>query len=198
MTPISVTFTFPEEVTETEGVLEGITWARYSSYDIAYAVEGPEHYSISILEDDVPKIGHDNYIPISFNAETIEITIRADGYETFHVVFTNNVVKNYFNKEDFTFAVDTTPVYVPIQVGNGQFSLSTDFPASATRDVFLLSGNVTTGINSANNGVDAERPRTKDSADGYVTIATRYNDQRPNPADYKYYLVEGSTPYPVS
>ena len=193
-----MTFTFPEEVTETDGVLEGIAWGRYGSYDVTFAVEGPEHYSISVLADDVPVIGHGNVIPISFNAETIEITIRADGYETFHVIFTNNVVRNYFNKDTFTFAEDTTPVYVPFQVGNGQFTLSTDFPASSTRDVFLLSGNVTSGINSNTNGVDAGRSRTQSSADGYVTIATRYNDQRPNPADYKYYLVEGSTPYPVS
>ena len=153
------------------------------------------------MADDTPVYGHDNYIPISFNAETIEITIRADGYETYHVVFTNNVVKNYFNKDTFTFADSTTPVYVPIQVGNGQFTLSTNFPVDAqnnTRDVFFLSGSRTSGINSANNGVDANRAKTQTAEDGYVTVATRYNDQRPNPADYKYYLVEGSTPYPVS
>lgn len=161
-------------------------------------VEGPERYYISILEDGDPVYGYQNIIPIRFAAETVEIMIRADGYETYHVIFTNNVIRNYFNKSTFNFADSPTPVYVPLQVGAGQFTLSTDFPAAETRDVFLLSGQKTSGINSTNNGVDANTPRTRASENGYVTVATRYNDVRPNPADYKYYLVEGTTPYPIN
>ena len=89
-------------------------------------------------------------------------------------------------------------MYVPLQVGAGQFTLSTDFPAAETRDVFFLSGERTSGINSSTNGVDAARARTQSAENGYVTVATRYNNARPNPADYNYYLVAGTTPYPIS
>ena len=101
---------------------------------------------------------------------------------------------NLFDKDNFTFGIDATIVYVPLYVGDGFFTLSTNFPYNATKDVFLLSGNVSTGANSQYNGVCEGNPISKEAIDGYVTIATRYNTNRENPANYNYMLNTGSTP----
>lgn len=105
---------------------------------------------------------------------------------------------NLFDKAHFNFSDSTTIVYVPIYVGEGSFTLSTDLPASAsgTRDVFFIGGNVSSGANSNYNGVDAAKPRTINSVDGYITVATRYNTSRENPADYHYMLNAGSEALP--
>lgn len=105
---------------------------------------------------------------------------------------------NLFDKAHFNFSDSTTIVYVPIYVGEGSFTISTDLPVSAsgTRDVFFINGNVSSGANSGTNGVDAAMPRTRSSVDGYVTVATRYNTSRENPADYHYMLNTGSAVLP--
>lgn len=100
---------------------------------------------------------------------------------------------NWFDKDIFTFGTDTTIVYVPIYVGEGSFTLSTDFPENSTKDVFFMAGNVSSGASSSANGVSVTAPRTRTAIDGYVTIATRYNTNRENPANYNYMLNAGST-----
>ena len=103
---------------------------------------------------------------------------------------------NLFDESTFVFSTDTTIVYTPIYVGNGEFTLSTTFPDNETKDVFFIAGNVSSGASSAWNGVDEHRSRSVTSVDGYITIATRYNSNRENPADYAYMLNSGSTALP--
>lgn len=66
-------------------------------------------------------------------------------------------------------------LYSPIYVGNGQFTLSTTAPQSAqdAANLFLLAGNVSSGISTATNGVWTNHSVTVTSVDGYVTVASR-------------------------
>jgi len=103
---------------------------------------------------------------------------------------------NLFDKNNFTFGTDTTIIYVPIYVGEGTFTLSTNFPDNNTRDVFFMAGSVSSGASSSGNGVSITTPRTRTAVNGYVTVATRYNSLRENPANYNYMLNIGSTALP--
>ena len=71
--------------------------------------------------------------------------------------------------------LNTTIKYIPIQVGNGTFTLSTDIEGTLKSDccLFFLAGNVDSGANYNANGVISGTSRTVTSADGYVTIGYR-------------------------
>lgn len=92
-----------------------------------------------------------------------------------------------------------TAIYVPLNVGEGNFTLSTNFQAvNNVTDIFLLSGNVTSGINSSVNGAYAGKNITTASIDGYVTVAYRQYAQ-PYTGALPYcevMLNEGSTALP--
>lgn len=109
---------------------------------------------------------------------------------------TGDKTANWFDKNSFTFGTDTTIVYVPIYVGEGDFTLSTDFPENSTRDVFFMAGAVSSGASSSGNGVSVTAPRIRTAVNGYVTVATRYNSLRENPANYNYMLNSGSEALP--
>lgn len=89
--------------------------------------------------------------------------------------------------------------WVHIQVGEGNFTLSTNMPNVAitgfSANLFLLSGNVSSGANSATNGVTDNTPITVISSDGYVTLGLR-NANGYNPKDYHIMLNSGSTALP--
>lgn len=89
--------------------------------------------------------------------------------------------------------------WVHIQVGEGAFTLSTNMPNIGTSEfaanIFFLAGNVSTGANSATNGVADNIPITVSSSDGYVTVGLR-NANSYNPKDYNIMLNTGSTPLP--
>ena len=101
---------------------------------------------------------------------------------------------NMFDKSTFPFSDTSAIVYVPIRVPEGTYTMSSDIPDSGVRDVFFLSGNVSSGANSNANGVSSTRPRTREAVNGYLTVATRYNSARPDPADFSFVIVSGSEP----
>ena len=71
--------------------------------------------------------------------------------------------------------LNTTIKYIPIQVGNGTFTLSTDIEGTLKSDccLFFLAGNVDSGANYNANGVISGTSRTVTSSGGYVTIGYR-------------------------
>ena len=88
--------------------------------------------------------------------------------------------------------------YFPFNVGDGDFTLSTDYIGNnSQRDIFFLSGNVESGASTLINGVESGSPRTVTSVDGYVTVVIRkQNDDDLNPANYHIMLNSGSAPLP--
>lgn len=94
---------------------------------------------------------------------------------------------------------DTNVIYKPIRVqNNGEYTLSTDMDTGkASTNLFLLSGNVSTGANSSTNGAYKDHPITVQSSDNYVAVGYRYGTTSPlNPKDYHNMLNSGSTALP--
>lgn len=97
--------------------------------------------------------------------------------------------------EDYT-GISGIAKYVAINVGSGDFTLSSTVPRSGTAAVlFLLAGNVSTGISSDSNGVWDGQSRTVTAVDGFVTIAFRAYTAT-NPENSKTMLNTGSTALP--
>ena len=71
--------------------------------------------------------------------------------------------------------LNTTIKYIPIQVGDGVFTLSTDIEGTLKSDccLFFIAGNVDSGANYNANGVISGTSRTVESSGGYVTIGYR-------------------------
>ena len=109
------------------------------------------------------------------------------------------------NLFDEIYDKDGTLHYVPIDVGDGFFTLSTTTPnggtsaSSPAANIFFLAGNVSSGASTINNGVWRENSRTIEAVDGYVTIAYRavelYGEQC-YPWNNDTMLNEGSTALP--
>lgn len=87
--------------------------------------------------------------------------------------------------------------YRPIFVGDGTFTLSTTTPYdSSVANVFLLSGNVSSGVSTPVNGAWKNHNVTAQSVDGYVTIAYRHYSGTTSPVDCQTMLNSGSAPLP--
>ena len=87
--------------------------------------------------------------------------------------------------------------YISVNVGDGEFTLSTNYIAPSRNDVFFLPGNVNTGASGLRNGVQHGTSRTVTSENGYVTVALRLSsDGTASPLDYQIMLNEGSTALP--
>ena len=95
--------------------------------------------------------------------------------------------------------------YVPIKVEDGEYTLSTTIPnagapgGSPAANVFLLAGNVNTGVSTVGNGCWLDNPKTVQSIDGYVTIAYKATEsfgERCYPWNNKTMLNSGSTALP--
>ena len=87
--------------------------------------------------------------------------------------------------------------YIPVNVGDGEFTLSTQYNNTYRKDVFFLPGNVSDGASSSDNGVSLNKPVTVTSENGYVTVALRANSEGDtNPLDYNIMLNSGSTALP--
>ena len=184
------------------------------SFEAIYTTGGAEiteiyaglNYTDLVYSSDVTMIGNPPFVFTANGRPLKDYTILGNSYQNgvpdpdnpVEVQSVGERTNNLFDKANFTFSDSTTIVYVPIYVGGGSFTLSTDLPVSAsgTRDVFFIGGNVSSGANSGTNGVDAAMPRTRNSVDGYVTVATRCNTIRENPADYHYMLNAGSEALP--
>ena len=104
--------------------------------------------------------------------------------------------KNLFDKSEIVLS-GTTITYMPVNVGDGEYTLSTNYIAPGRNDVFFLPGNVNTGASSSSNGVQHGTSRTVTSENGYVTVALRLgSDGTTSPLDYQIMLNEGSTALP--
>lgn len=105
--------------------------------------------------------------------------------------------KNLFDEIYTNIVIGWDVKYKSIFVGEGTFTLSTTCPkqddGNAT-NLFFLSGNVSTGANSATNGVYNNHPVTVTSLNGYVTIG--YRAQSYDPRNYTTMLNEGTTALP--
>lgn len=95
--------------------------------------------------------------------------------------------------EDYT-GISSSLKYVPVYVGDGTFTMSTDTPDnSRNASLFLLSGNVTSGASTPINGVYNDVSRTEDSSNGYITIAFRRQNESSDPTTHKTMLNLGET-----
>lgn len=99
--------------------------------------------------------------------------------------------------EDYENTPQNLPLYKPLYVGDGEFTLSTTAPLNLNNaaNIFIIAGNVTTGASTATTGVWFEHPHTVSAVDGYITIAFR-SQYGVNPIDYKTMLNFGSTTLP--
>lgn len=102
---------------------------------------------------------------------------------------------NYFD-EKYT-GISANPnniVYQPINVGDGDFTMSTTCPnvPGVNALLFFIAGNVDTGASSSNNGVTDNRSRTVTSINGYVTVAYRGSSDI-SPVDYETIVNSGTT-----
>lgn len=98
-----------------------------------------------------------------------------------------------FDKSEIVLS-GTTITYMPVNVGDGEYTLSTNYIAPGQNDVFFLPGNVNTGASSSSNGVQHGTSRTVTSENGYVTVALRLSsDGTTSPLDYQIMLNEGPT-----
>lgn len=108
--------------------------------------------------------------------------------------------KNLWNENYNRTIKDNTIRYVPIFVGNGEFTCSTTAPkqtgdtdSNNSRYVFLLSGNVNAGAKNALNGVSLNAPITVTAENGYITFAYRYIESyNVYPWNYQTQIEKGS------
>lgn len=102
--------------------------------------------------------------------------------------------KNLFDELYPNISTGASVIYYPIYVGENTVTLSTTAPRNtgSNHNLFLLSGNVTTGASSSANGVSSDQSRTVTATNGYVTIGYR-TYQGVDPREYKTQLEKGST-----
>lgn len=89
-----------------------------------------------------------------------------------------------------------TPIltYIPVYVGDGNFTLSTTMPLNDDDEayLYLLSGDVSTGANTQQNGAWNGNIRSQSATDGYVTIAYVWDNDH-HPKEYNVMLNSGTT-----
>ena len=107
--------------------------------------------------------------------------------------------KNLFDSSAFNTDVGQNVTWLHYRVPNGTYTMSTNFPPQAGQQaytsVWVLAGNVTSGIDSATNGVSFGNPKTITVTDGWYSVAYRSGIPAipQNPKDYNWQLEEGST-----
>ena len=101
--------------------------------------------------------------------------------------------------EEYT-SISSEIMYRPIYVGEGYFTMSTTCSQtqSSTATLFFLSGNVSSGASTSSTGVWEGRSLTKQSVDGYVTVAYRryVGDNASDPLKNHTMLNTGGTALP--
>lgn len=93
----------------------------------------------------------------------------------------------------------TSLTYLPMYVGDGEFTLSTTTPINdgTSASLFFLRGQASSGASTPTNGVWEGQSRTITAINGYITIAYRYNEGvYVNPQNYNTMLNSGSTALP--
>jgi hypothetical protein len=108
----------------------------------------------------------------------------------------HRVRKNLFD-EKYENIPEKLPIYEPIYVGDGYFTLSTTAPlnANSAANLFIMSGDVQTGASTATTGVWSGHKGTVESVNGYITVAYRYQ-YGVDPRNYNTMLNAGSTALP--
>ena len=98
--------------------------------------------------------------------------------------------------EDYT-GISTSMTYKPLYVGDGNFTLSTTTPYELqVANIFLLSGNVSSGATTIGNGAWLNHNVTTVAENGYITIAYRHYNNTTSPAECKTMINTGSTAIP--
>lgn len=130
------------------------------------------------------------YIPEQVKIVKNEIEYIDFGNQKQYRIRKNLWDENYTNITDTN---NSNVIYKTLQVGIGDFTLSTNMPSSNNVcNLFLISGNTTTGANSSTNGVSAEQSQTVESSDsGEITIGYRYYNDI-DPRSYHVQLEKGS------
>lgn len=145
----------------------------------------------TVVEGSIPP---DHYIPFSYDITDIwqgdkhvftvwdttegafPRTFSANGDNAVEWEVWGNVADgaNLWN-ESYPDITGASITYLPLLVGEGTFTMSSDFDASSTgfTDLFFLAGNVSSGVATATNGVYSGTSRTQTAIDGYITIAYR-------------------------
>jgi hypothetical protein len=87
--------------------------------------------------------------------------------------------------ENYTGIIQNTITYLPLNVGDGDYTLSSTVTTEGQAAVlFLIAGNVSAGASTVNNGVWIGQNRTVTAVDGYITIAYRkYTETNPENAN---------------
>lgn len=89
--------------------------------------------------------------------------------------------------------------YIPLLVGEGIFTLSSDIPKiNNVTNIFLLSGSVSSGATTGTNGAYIGHPITVSSREGYITVGYRVkaDNNVNNPINFHNMLNSGSTALP--
>lgn len=159
---------------------------------IPYRKYGTETDTITTLPKTIIGDGQD------ISAYTIKGNMQQSGTPTpqnpIYPQETGDKTANLWN-EDYT-GISSSATYKPIYVGDGEFTLSTTTPKlQGTAVLFLLAGNVASGISTDSNGVWYGQNRTVTAVNGYITLAYRAYTNL-NPVDYQSMLNTGSTALP--
>lgn len=126
--------------------------------------------ALALLESKFPVNTITGVPPLSFKSDGTELT---DWSITGASGGVGDATANLFNEVYPN--LNTTIKYIPIQVGDGTFTLSTDIEGTLKSDccLFFLAGNVDSGANYSANGCISGTSRTVTSSGGYVTIGYR-------------------------
>lgn len=134
-----------------------------------------------------------NALSVDTTIQPSEVTLNYHGWHSIQSAHEKS--KNLWD-EDYA-GISSTVIYLPIYVGNGDYTMSTNCPLynQTSASLFLLAGNVSTGISTSTNGVYEQMSRTVTSVDGYVTIAYRIQGDI-SPVNYNTMLNIGGTALP--
>lgn len=164
-----------------------------SSVPFTFSADGESEYIIRTANNTGTTWEAEKYSDMMLNLGSTALPYEPYGWK---VLFENHG-ENLWS-EDYT-GIDGNLKYVPVFVGDGTFTMSTDTPDySRNAPLFLLSGNVASGASTPINGVYNGVSRTVNSSNGYVTIAFRRQSELTDPTTHKTMLTPGSTAKPYS
>ncbi len=143
-----------------------------------YSISGQKVYSFSATAPSNAAyciVNFSGYNGVGKSDMIFAVGSTAPSYEPFGIKIPISLGGVNLWDEDYT-EINTNAIYRPLFVGDGMFTLSTNFKSNNNiTDIFLLSGNVSSGINSSTNGAYEGKNITAQSVDGYITIAYRAN-----------------------
>lgn len=140
----------------------------------------------------IPTTEGANSITVDTTVQPSEFTATWTGW---HDASVKEKSENLWN-ESYTGITQNTVTYLPLNVGDGDYTLSSTVTTEGQAAVlFLLAGNVSSGASTVNNGVWNGQSRTVTAVDGYVTIGYRKYTEA-NPENANTMLNTGSTALP--